>query len=332
MKALSRTLLFVVSLVILLLAGCSGELNSPADLSANPSFDIEKDGHGNGYARRAKACLEIEWPGGNGSGAPTDSRIAQVSFNVREASNNHPARGKFKYQVLSTDGALHREITVAVNGVVIDPEIRKVWFTGIVVADSKGCEGLPGGGPGGGHDEGCSGDDGDACSDEGHDTGHDGGCSGTHDDGGGCSDSSHVEGGCSGEDHADGCSGEDHTDGENPPQGGGSSGHQGASGRFCRVGQVLVAKSHDGGLPGVDLDKVSWKWFLPDNQSLPLIEDFASWSHLCQKSITDGGVYIKGLDGDENDDEEEEFECYDGDDEECDDEDCDHGEDDDCQH
>ncbi len=108
MKAPSRTVLLSMATFILLLAGCSGELNSPADLSTNPTFDTEKDGHGHGYARKAKGCLQIDWPGGNGSGAPTDSRIAQVSFNVREASDNHPARGKFKYQVFSADGTPHR--------------------------------------------------------------------------------------------------------------------------------------------------------------------------------------------------------------------------------
>lgn len=297
---------FAISLVFLILSGCSSEpgISSPGS-PASPAA-LDKDGPG--HALHASGCLQIDWPGGNGNGGPAGEagRIAQVNFNVREASDLHPARGKFKYSVLSEDGSQHRQITVRVDGVVIDPDLRKVWFTGVVVADSKGCEGDAGGG----HDEGCAGDSGEPCDDS-HDTGHDGGCSGTHETGGGCTDSSHVDGG--------GCSGEDHPEGE-----GGAGGGMGASGRYCRVGQILVGKGHDGGQSGADPDGITWKWFLPGNSNLPTIESYASWSHLCRKTLIDGGLYVPGSGGEDDGDDEDDSGCEDPEDDDDDHGDGDH--------
>jgi hypothetical protein len=307
MKATRISISISIFLLLVVLAGCSSELDSPGEPAAGMDDITAKGEHG--HDRKAKGCLQIDWPGGNGSGAPSgDSRLAQASFVVKAPTSQHPARGWFRYQVFSDDGTAHRQIRVAVDGVAVDPDQAKVWFTGVVVADSKGCEGVPGGGPGGGHADGCSGDDGGGCSgtheeDEGgsggHDSGHDGGCSGTHEEGGGCSDSSHVDGG--------GCSGDT----------GSTGGHSGASGRYCRVGQILVAKGHDGGSPGVDTDGITWKWFLADDPDRPLIDDLGSWTHLCRKAIISGNLIVgQGNDQEEGDCREEQ--------DDAEEDDCDH--------
>ncbi|MDH4043885.1 MAG: hypothetical protein OEW06_05440 [Gemmatimonadota bacterium] len=175
--------------------------------------------------------------------------------------------------------------------------------------DDGGCSGSDGGMGGGDMGGGCGGDDG-TTHDEGGCSGSDGGMGGG-DMGGGCGGddgTTHDDDGCSGSDGGmgggdmgGGCSGDD---GTTHDDGGcsGSDGHGGAGGvpgNAPRVGQIVVLKLHDRGTPGfsddgIDTndDGITWKWFLPDNPMLPTIDAYATWSHLCKKTIIGGNLTV----------------------------------------
>jgi hypothetical protein len=273
------------------LAACSidmitepGSVEPPDPGMESNVTDAVPPGTLSGSALKGLGDLEVLWRGGNapvpGGGDPT--RRAFVDFSMHDEIAGRPTRGSFVYRVVAEDLTLHREVAVAIDGVHVDQQSRRLWFTGTVVSDSKGCAG----GPGGGHDDGCT-DEG--CDDDGC-GGHDGGCGEDHDTGdGGCTgDHDTTDGGCA-DDHDTtdgGCTGDHDT------PGGGFSGGHGASGRFCRVGQRLVGKMHDGGSPGASFDGITWRWFLPDDPALPVIEDVASWPHLCRKDILAGNLTV----------------------------------------
>lgn len=258
--------LFLSIIVVLALgAGCSETLAPPAEAPADPAALAVGDQEG-APARGNHATGEVVllWNGNAASPGADSTRVAVVRFAVHEADARHPARGTFVFSVQDADGSVHREVTATADGVVVDPVEDRVWMTGVVTADSKGC----GGGPGGGHDEGCTGDDG-GCADE-HDDGHDGGCAGDHEEGG-CTDGGHDDGG----------------------MGGGP----GATGRTCRVGQAIALKAHDAGSPGALADGITWKWFLADSANRPSIDDLAAWPHLCRKTITGGNLVVHAAPG-----------------------------------
>lgn len=223
-----------------------------------------------GAGEKATGSVDLLWKGGQGNGQSGD-KTAAAEFNAHAPNNGNPAKGEFFYRVYNDDQSLHREVEVDVTGVVVEGE--KAWFVGIVIADSRGCAG----GPGGGHSGGCSGS-------------HSGGCAGGHSGGGG---------GCGGHDtgHDDACSGDDggtHDPGCGGPGGSGghSGGGQGGQGQVCRTGQYLVAKVHDVATPGVNGDGITWKWFDADDPNLPGIDDTANWPHLCKKTITGGNLQV----------------------------------------
>ena len=170
---------------------------------------------------------------------------------------------------------------------------KKAMVVAMVISDTKGCAGNGGSG----HDDSCGGSTDDPSS-------HDGGCSDDHtDDGGhetdegGCSDD-HTdddghetdEGGCS-DDHTDdgGCSGSDSgSDSHGGSPGGADKGNP-LSGKNCRTGQIIALKTHDGGSPGKSNDKISWKWFAPEDA--PDISILSGY-HLCQKEIIGGNIVV----------------------------------------
>lgn len=260
----------ILALGLLVLAACAvdtpltpvdpgPQATAAADLS-NPD---DASGDRCGATRKGVGEIEIVWRGGNApvEGNPDDPvRRAFAGFDLHEGIAERPAHGTFSYRVMAEDLTLHREVVAVADGIHVDPEHRRLWFTGTVVSDSKGCAGAPGGG----HDSGCT-DEG--CDDDGC-AGHDGGCGEDHDT---------TDGGCTG--------------GHEDPGGGSTAGH-GASGRFCRVGQRLIGKMHDGGSPGAALDGITWRWFLAEDPNLPSIEDLASWPHLCRKDILDGNLMV----------------------------------------
>ena len=284
MQTPHRLLLLSISMVFFLLPGCSTEIGEPPTGAPVPDV-AELTGRGN-QSCHATGEVDLIWKGSANAptGAHGDStKVAAAVFDAHEAAGGIPAKGTFRYRVLALDGTLHREVTAAIEGVVVDPAERRVWMVGRVTADTKGCTG----GPGGGHDSGCGDDTEGGCSD-GHDDGHDGGCSGDHEEGG-CTDGggSHDDGGCPDGSHDDGGCPEGSHD-----TGGGSGGPSGATGRTCRVGQMIVVKAHDGGSPGAPFDGITWKWFLADDPDLPSITDLGGWPHLCRKTITGGNLAI----------------------------------------
>jgi hypothetical protein len=295
-------------LILLVVAGCSEEIATPPPPS--PSADLVAAAVPPGRAAHATGLVELVWKGSANApaGAHGDSvRFAEAEFDLHEPEAGMPAKGTFTYRVVSGSGTVHREVTANIEGAAVEIGARKVWYIGRVVADTKGCNG----GPGGGHDVACGGDTGGGCSD-GHDDGHDGGCSDGHDEGGctdgggttvgGCPDGTHdeTEGGCPEGSHDSGdtgCPDGTHDDVEGGcPEGshpaGGTGGPSGATGRTCRVGQMIVGKAHDTGTPGAPYDGITWKWFLGDDPDLPSIDDVAAWPHLCRKEITGGNLVI----------------------------------------
>lgn len=268
----------LILFLLILATACSDSVVAPADKADEaPTAPVDCSPRRAGHATGA---VDLVWRGNGGPGDDGDStRVAAAALAMHEADGQQPDRGSFVFSVHDEDGTVHRAVTARISGVAIASVDRRVWFVGTVVADTKGCAG----GPGGGHDDGCAGDDG-GCSD-GHDDGHDGGCSGDHEEGGcnggggggGCPDGSHDDGGCPDGSHDDG---------------GMPGGPAGATGRGCRVGQVIVGKAHDGGAPGQPTDGITWKWFLADDPDLPSIDDLESWPHLCRKTITGGNLTV----------------------------------------
>lgn len=226
----------------------------------------------------ATGSVEVLWKGGS-KGKDIENRPDSIraffEFNAHEGNLHKAAKGNIYFLVTNPDLTPHREIKAEITGVQITGE--KAWFVAIVVSDSKGC----GGDDQGGHESGCSGSDK-------HEGGmdevdpHDGGCTDGGGDDGGCTDGAGDEGGCSGEDghESDGGNGSPGGDMGNP-----------ASGKNCRIGQVIAVKVHDAGTPGI-YDGITWKWFSPDASFLPSIDNIDNWPHLCKKTIIGGNLVV----------------------------------------
>jgi hypothetical protein len=228
----------------------------------------------------ATGSVEFLWKGGDkGSdmGNKPENLLAFFRFNANAGSTDKAPKGEIVYLVTYPDLTLHREIRAVITDFHIDAaDNTKAAFIGVVISDTKGCQGDGNGG----HDSGCEGDSG-GCGDE--TGGHDGGCSGGGTEGGGCSDGgSGEEGGCS-----DGDSGEE-GNGSGPGSPGGDMGNP-LSGKNCRLGQIIVGKVHDKGTPGI-YDGLSWKWFSPD--AAPSIENPSSCTGLCKKTIAGGNIVV----------------------------------------
>lgn len=224
----------------------------------------------------ATGFVELLWKGrekGSDKGNKPEDLLTFLDFNAHEGIRQKSAKGEIIFQVLETDYSLHREIKADVFEVLIDPGTKKAWIVGKVVADSKGCLGNGNGG----HDSNCS---------AGHEE-PDGGCS--HDDTG-------TDGGCSDDDssHDGGCTHENAS-----TEGMGGSGAPGGddkgnplSGKNCRTGQIIAMKLHDGGSPGMNNDGITWKWFDPEADFVPGLENIGQWPHLCKKTIIDGNLVV----------------------------------------
>jgi len=263
MKKLYFIIVFSLSLLVL----CCTTPNEPVEESV-PN-ELAKKNH--------KATGTVEVAKYDAKGNQTKENMMIADFNAHEEQKKSPAKGIFLFKVLNGKNELHRQITINVSDVKIDETIKKAWFKGIVVDDTKGCSGNGSGS----HEGGCSGDDGDhddGCT--GHDTGHDGGCSG--EDG-----TSHDDGGCSGED------GTSHDDGGCSGSGGNGGGK--VSGKNCRVGQILVVKVHDVSTPGKNGDGITWKWFDPEDPKVENLDinNVENWPHLCKKTILGGNLVVQ---------------------------------------
>jgi hypothetical protein len=251
-----------------------------------------------GETLKATGFIELLWKGkekGGDKGNKPEDLLTFLDFNAHEGTRQKSAKGEIIFQVLETDYSLHREIKADVFDVLIDPGTKKAWIVGRVVSDSKGCLGDGQGG----HDSNCSGGheetDG-GCSHD--DTGTDGGCS--HDDTDtdeGClHDDTGTDGGCTDDDssHDGGCTHEtastESMGGSSAP-GGDDKGNP-VSGKNCRTGQLIAMKLHDGGSPGMSNDGITWKWFDPEADFVPAVENIALWPHLCKKTIIDGNLVV----------------------------------------
>ena len=250
--------------------GCN--MNSP--LTNNETAETQQFiDNGSGDTGRAAPKItgevEIVWKGGMGQDSvqAAQPRRAFVLMEVFEPSFNQLGHGTCIYTVTDEVGAIHRQIVIEMEGAIVDKTNAKAWYRGVVVADTKGCSG----GPDSGHDPGCAGDT--------------GGCGEDHD---------HTSGGCNtgGEDegHDGGCAG--HDGGTDHEGGSGGSGGMQVSGRNCRVGQLFIGKTHDGGTPGVNGDGITWKWFDADNPNAPTLDDLSTWQHLCGKTIIGGNIVV----------------------------------------
>lgn len=245
---------------------------------------------------KATGEVEIVWPGGNGKiFPPGEEKLAFAEFAGFPATATQEERGEFRYIVLNPDLTPHRVIEAEVfrAKVYVSADGKpKAHLIGVVVSDTKAC-----GGGGSSHDSGC-----------------DGGCSGGEDDGhdSGCSDAAPTptgevpDSGCSGSDgttHEGGCSGSDGGTHDDGCGGGGSGGAGGetdrVSGRYSRVGQIVVIKMHDGGTPATEGDGINWKWFAP----MMTEEDVTRWlscpmgdggggPKLCKKTIIGGNLVV----------------------------------------
>ena len=51
-------------------------------------------------------------------------------------------------------------------------------------------------------------------------------------------------------------------------------------------------KMHDGGTPGTNGDGITWKWFDPEADWVPTIENVEEWPHLCKKTIIGGNLVV----------------------------------------
>jgi hypothetical protein len=242
-------------------------------------------------ASRITGSVQVAWKGKGGSGM-VDEKLVFVTFDALESishsSKNEfvPAKGSFTFSVFKHDYTPEREIVAKVLDVGFSSPLDKKcgWFFAKVISDTK-----------------CDSSDDSGCSDSNHtdggcshddDSTHDGGCD--HDDTGtdtGCDhDDTGTDTGC---DHDDtgtdtGCdhddTGTDHDGGS-----GGKPDDKGGKGKLCRVGQIVVAKMHDKGTPGIN-DGITWKWFESLGEDFPIdIEP----KHLCQKTILEGNLTVQ---------------------------------------
>ena len=219
--------------------------------------------------------VELIWKGedmGGDMGNKPDELRTFMDISAIEGTAWQDPRGELVFTVLEMDLSPHREIRAKVMDVQVDPVQMKGWIVAIVTSDSKGCAGDGTGG----HGDNCAGSGDDPSS-------HDGGC--THDDTdeGGCSHDDTDEGGCSGSDAG--------SDIHGGSAGGDDKGNP-VSGKNCRVGQILALKTHDGGTPGRTMDGITWKWFDPNGDFIPKIENIPFWPHLCKKEIIEGNIVI----------------------------------------
>lgn len=233
---------------------------------------------------KVTGTVEVNWKGadkGSNMGNKPEELLAFLDINAIESTDRKEARGEIVYTVYQTDFSLHRQIRAKVQGVYIDPGDHKAWVVAVVLSDTKGCDGNGGSG----HEDSCesSGDD---------PSSHDGGCSHEETDDGGCTHEDTDDGGCTHEETDNGgCSGSDEgsdTHGGGP---GGEDNGNPASGKNCRVGQILALKTHDVGTPG-RMDGITWKWFHPAGTIIPSMDNIPEWPHLCKKDIIEGNIVI----------------------------------------
>jgi len=226
----------------------------------------------------ATGSVEFLWKGadkGSDMGNKPENLLAFFSFNAHEGNSAKAPKGEIIYQVTKPDLTPHREIRATITGLKVIE--KKAWFIGVVISDTKGCSGDGSGG----HDSNCSASvNSGGCGDE--SDGHDGGCSDGGTDEGGCSDGGTDEGGC--------------TDGGMGEEGGGSGSPGGdmgnpLSGKNCRLGQIIAVKVHDVGTPGIN-DGLTWKWFNPNAEFVPTIDNTIDWPHLCKKTIIAGNITV----------------------------------------
>ncbi|HYX08920.1 MAG TPA: hypothetical protein VE912_19455 [Bacteroidales bacterium] len=260
-----------ISVILLFMIGLSSceknEVNNLLDTQniESQNFQVLNQGHQNAIAT---GSVEVLWKGGGKGkdmGNQPDSIRAFFEFNAHEGNSHNAAKGNIYFRVTNPDLTPHREIMAEITGVQIIGE--KAWFVAVVVSDSKGC----GGNDQGGHESGCSGSD-----------NHEGGMDGVDPHDGGCTDSGSDEGGCS--------DGEEHDSEEGGGSPGGDMGNP-ASGKNCRIGQVIAVKVHDAGTPGI-YDGITWKWFNPDASLIPSIDNIDNWPHLCKKTIIGGNLVV----------------------------------------
>lgn len=267
---------FIVLLLMSILLSCSKEEIMPefllGDYNLNSLSENINQGKTKSY-HKATGLVEFDWKGGDkGSenGNQPENLLAFFEFSAHEGDEVKNSKGEITYLIKDVDSSLHREIKANVYEVKIDIDQKKGWFIGEVIYDSKSCTT-----EGDDHGSGCSGEDHtdhtNHIDGESDNSGHDGGCS--HDD--------------TGDD--EGCS--DHETGDNSHDGGHGSGNP-LSGKNCRVGQLIVVKVHDGGTPGFNLDGLTWKWFDPNADFVPSIENIDDWPHLCKKTILEGNIVV----------------------------------------
>jgi hypothetical protein len=261
-----KTLLFILAVLLSVFLVCC---NTPMEPVENNDSRVLAKPH-----KHANGSVEVMRANNNGNGNQND-KIMIADFNAHEEHGNQSAHGTFLFSVLNIiDSSLHRQITINIDAVYVEESTNKAWFRGIVIADTKGCNGNSSGG----HEEGCegggcsgdeNGDHTEGCS--GHDSGHDSGCSG--DDG---------------ESHEGGCAGSGGQGGQ------GGNGGEGVNGQSCRIGQILAVKVHDISTPGTDGDGITWKWFDPDDPNVENLDknNVNGWPHLCKKIILAGNLVV----------------------------------------
>ena len=84
---------------------------------------------------------------------------------------------------------------------------------------------------------------------------------------------------------------------------GGSSGPGGpgdkVTGSDCRIGQIVIGWIKDGGRPGSEGDRISWKWMAPDapkvlqiQQAIALGQEILWPCKLCEKEVLGGDLKL----------------------------------------
>jgi hypothetical protein len=253
-----------ICLMLLITSGCEEDRIIPGSGLTDEIFnaDAKKGAKANQKPLKVTGSVDLTWKGadkGSDKGNKPEDLLTFLDLNAIEGIDQKNPTGEIVYTVLEADYTLHREIRANVLDVYIDCGKKKAMVVAMVISDTKGCAGNGGSG----HDDSCGGSSDDPSS-------HDGGCSDDHTD----------EGGCSGSDSG--------SDSHGGSPGGADKGNP-MSGKNCRTGQIIALKTHDGGSPGMSNDKISWKWFAPENA--PDI-DILSGYHLCQKEIIGGNIVV----------------------------------------
>lgn len=287
-----------ICLILIITSGCEEDRLIPGSGLTDEIFNVDAKKGAKAHQKILKVTgsVELTWKGGSkGSdkGNKPEDLLTFLDLNAHEGTDQKDPKGEIVYTVLETDYSLHREIVAEVLDVKIalDDDKKRAWVIARVISDSKGCAGDGNSG----HDDSCGGASDDHSSHDGgcsHDDSDEGGCSDDHTDEGGCSDDHTDEGGCT-DDHTDegGCSGSDSgSDAHGGSPGGGDKGNP-MSGKNCRLGQIIVLKTHDGGSPGMSRDGITWKWF-PNTQFADGIGNTSNWPHLCKKEIIGGNIVV----------------------------------------